>query len=146
MPAPVTSVVVRDILKKHPTLEIGEIVKRAKARGVTSPDKSIQTTIYNEKSKLRNAEKVAPAAARTTTSPSTVPTVATAKIEVSAVPVVSGLAGVFANVAQVNKVVDLTGGVENARAVAEAVNACGGVEAFLQHLDLVAGIRSDKTA
>lgn len=33
-----------------------------------------------------------------------------------------------------------------ARRVAEAVRACGGVDAFLQHLDLVAGIRAPESA
>jgi hypothetical protein len=51
------------------------------------------------------------------------------------------LTNVFANVAVVNKVVGTAGGVEPARQVAEAVRWCG-VEAFLQHLDLVAGIRT----
>jgi hypothetical protein len=32
--------------------------------------------------------------------------------------------------------------VDQARQVAEAVRACGGIDAFLQHLDLVAGIRT----
>jgi hypothetical protein len=49
---------------------------------------------------------------------------------------------VFANVALVNKVVGTAGGVEQARQVAEAVRSCGGVDSFLQHLDLVAGIRT----
>jgi len=53
----------------------------------------------------------------------------------------SGLAAVLANVALVNQVVGLCGGPDQARKVAEAVAACGGVDAFLQHLDLVAGIR-----
>jgi hypothetical protein len=53
-----------------------------------------------------------------------------------------GLSGVLANVALVNKAVGAAGGVEQARQVAEAVRSCGGVAAFLQHLDLVAGIRS----
>ena len=48
----------------------------------------------------------------------------------------------FANVALVNEVVGTAGGVEQARQVAEAVRSCGGVDAILQHLDLVAGIRT----
>lgn len=151
MSGPNTSAVVRTILEKHPNLEMEKIVEKAKARGVTSPDKSIRTTVYNEKSKLRNAGLTAPAAARTTTTPSSsssTPAASTPSLKpaVSTVPAASGLAGVFANVAHVNKVVDLSGGLENARAVAEAVRACGNVDEFLQHLDLVAGIRSDKTA
>jgi hypothetical protein len=149
MSAPNTSEVVRTILNKHPNLDMEDIVKRAKARGVTSPDKSIRTTVYNEKKKLRDAALVAPAAARTTT-PASEPAASTtspsAKTAISVAPATGGLAGVFANVAHVNKVVDLSGGVENARAVAEAVRACGSVDEFLQHLDLVAGIRSDKSA
>ena len=46
----------------------------------------------------------------------------------------------FSNIALVNKVAR-EAGVEQARQVAEAVRACGGVEAFVQHLELVAGIR-----
>lgn len=37
--APVTSGVVREILKKYPTLDINELVMKAKGRGVTSTDK-----------------------------------------------------------------------------------------------------------
>ena len=43
-------------------------------------------------------------------------------------------------------VVSACGGIENARAVVEAVRACGSVDAFLQHLALVAEVRSDKKA
>jgi hypothetical protein len=49
--------------------------------------------------------------------------------------------GVLANVALVDKVAGLSGGIGNARQVAEAVRACGGVDAFLKHLELVAGIK-----
>jgi hypothetical protein len=48
---------------------------------------------------------------------------------------------VFANLTRVNKVVGACGSVEAAREAAEAVRACGGVDAFLAHLELVAGIR-----
>jgi len=53
------------------------------------------------------------------------------------------LAGIFANVALVNKVRTLCGGTENAKQVAEAVRECGSVDVFLQHLDLVTGITHD---
>jgi len=53
---------------------------------------------------------------------------------------------VLANVALVNKIVGLCGGVENARQAADAVKACGGTEGFLQHLELVASIRSVESA
>ncbi len=56
------------------------------------------------------------------------------------------LASVLANVALVNAVVGAYGGAESARRVAEAVRACGGVDPFLQHLDLVAGIRGPDAA
>ena len=52
----------------------------------------------------------------------------------------------MANVALVNAVVGTCGGAEQARQVAEAVRACGGVDAFLQHLELVAGIRGPAPA
>ena len=52
------------------------------------------------------------------------------------------LSAAFDNVARVNTVAGACGGIETAREVAEAVRPCGSVDAFLQCLDLVAGIRS----
>ena len=52
------------------------------------------------------------------------------------------LGAVLSNVALVNAVVTACGGVENARSAAEAVQACGGVGPFIQHLELIAGLRA----
>ncbi|MBY0458369.1 MAG: hypothetical protein K2V38_13600, partial [Gemmataceae bacterium] len=52
------------------------------------------------------------------------------------------LGSTLSNVSLVNAVFGVCGGADPARQVAEAVRACGGVDAFLQYLDLVAGIRA----
>jgi hypothetical protein len=143
----------RAILSENPNLETNEIIRRVKLRGGKASDESIRHSLHNLKSDMNRAAKAAgtapqtpkvaatppkpvPAAARETPAPKAGPT-APAKAAVPA----ANLAGVLANVALVNKVVDVAGGVEHARQVAEAVRACGGVEGFLQHLELVAGIR-----
>jgi hypothetical protein len=95
-------------------------------------DKAAKKAYHNAKAALRTAPpKAAPAAARETAPP--VPAVCSPELTLTAVP---------ANVALVNKVVEGAGGVDQTRQVAEAVRVCGGVDAFLQHLDLVAGVRS----
>jgi hypothetical protein len=148
MPAVVTSSVVRSILSTNINLSADDVIRKAKDKGVTAPEASIRTTIYNIKSELKkkaakgaNAPKPVPAAARTT-SPKPAPK--------STTPAVSAptpdLSSILANVALVNTVVDACGGIEPARKVAEAVRACGGVEAFLQHLDLVAKVRGEASA
>ena len=76
------------------------------------------------------APKPVPAAARATKTPEPVamPAAQVVSTEAAAVatpPGGSNLRAMFANVALVNDV----------------LSACGGVEAFLQHLELVAGIR-----
>lgn len=57
----------------------------------------------------------------------------------------SDLTDIFKNVNLVNKVVGIVGGADHARQVAAAVKACGSVEAFLQHVELVEGIRLTET-
>lgn len=138
MPKNPISPVVRDILTENIDLSADDVIGEAKRRGVRAPDKSIRTLVHNIKSDLKKAAaKATPvrAAARTTT-PKAAPVAV-----VATAPATTDLTGVFANVTLVNQVVSAAGGVENARRVAEAVRACGGVDAFVQHLDLVAGIR-----
>jgi hypothetical protein len=133
MPAVSVSPVVRAILTADNTLSADEVIKRAKAKGVTAPDSNIRDTVYNIKSELRKkAAKPAPAAARETKAPAAPAAVAVAP---------SDLASILANVAQVDTAVGACGGVDHARQVAEAVRACGSVDAFLQHLELVAKMR-----
>jgi hypothetical protein len=128
-----TSGVVRAILTADPSLSADEVIKRAKTKGLKAPEAAIRTTVHNVRSELKKkAARPAPAAARTTVAPAPAPS-ATAPTE---------LTGVLTNVALVNSVVGACGGVDPARKAAEAVRACGGVEAFLLHLDLVAGIRA----
>ena len=140
------SPVVREILTANMNLSTDDIIKKARTKGVTAPDKSVKDTIYNIKSELRKdaamagakpAPKAAPVAARVVPKP--VPPSASAPSPSSSAP---DLSSVLANVALVNVVVGACGGVEQARKAAEAVRACGSVEAFLQHLDLVAQVRS----
>lgn len=137
------SPVVRAILTENIDLPTDEVIKRAKAQGVTAPEKSIRDTLYNVKSELRKkGAKPAPAAARATkTAPAPKPVVIPASAPTPS-PSAPDLSSVLANVALVNTVAGACGGVDQARKVAEAVRACGSVEAFLQHLDLVVQVRS----
>jgi hypothetical protein len=141
------SAAVREILGADPSLPTDEVIKKVQAKGVTAPVESIRHGIHNLRKEFRKPAKPAPTKG---SSPKAVvdrpPTpvkaaVAAAPIQVSTP--VNDLAGIFTNVALVNKVRTLCGGTENAKQVAEAVRACGGVDAFLQHLDLVTGITQD---
>ena len=138
---------VREILGADPSLSTDEVIKRAKAKGVTAPVESIRHGIHNLRKEFRNTAKPAPtkgASPRAVVDRSPTPVeavVAVAPIQVSTP--VHDLAGIFATVALVSKVRTLCGGMENAKQVAEAVRACGSVDVFLQHLDLVTGITHD---
>ena len=159
MPSVLTSPVVRSILTADINLSADEVIKRAKAKGVTAPDGSIRGLVYNIRAELKKKGAKAPppkpvlAAARTTngTKPTPAPKAAPkAGAATGPAPKGSspapGLSAVLANVALVNTVVGASGGIEPARQVAEAVRACGSVEAFLQHLDLVAKVRGGASA
>jgi hypothetical protein len=134
------SSVVRAILSENIDLSADAVIAMAKARGLKAPDKSIRSLAHNIKSDLKRGKMkpVLATAARQTPAPK--PTAPAPKSSPASAP--AGVSAVLANVALVNKVVGAAGGVEQARQVAEAVRSCGGVDAFLQHLDLVAGIRS----
>jgi hypothetical protein len=146
MPALAISPVVRSILSANINLSADEVIRKAKDKGLTAPEASIRTAVHNIRSELKKPKKskpvAAPAAARQTKpTPAPKPAPVAAK---SSTPTPSSspeLSTVLANVALVNKVVEACGGPEPARKVADAVRSCGSVEAFLQHLDLVAGIR-----
>jgi hypothetical protein len=131
MPPSISSAV-RDVLRKDIDLPADAVIKKVKARGITASDGSIRHVVHNLRGPMRKrAGLPAPAAARLTLKPA------------------SGgpeLAAVLANVALVNTVVGACGGVETARQAAEAVRACGGVDAFLKHLDLIAGIRGGEAS
>ncbi len=145
MPAPVMSSVVRAILSENLELSADEVIRRAKSRGVTSPEPVIRTTAHNIKSELkRRAAKAS--ATGPVPSPTLTPVVVLPEVVAPvSVPTPTSptpeLAAVLANVARVNTVIGGCGGAEPARQVAEAVRACGSVDAFLQHLELIAGIR-----
>ena len=130
--------VVRTILTADGGLTRDAVAKRVAARGLKVTDRAVKKAYYNAKAELRKgAPMPAPAAARQTapkSAPKSAAAVATSGPDLS---------GVFSNVTLVNAVVGVAGGVDQARQVAEAVRACGGVDAFLQHLDLVAGIRTN---
>lgn len=139
-----TSGVVREILTKDTEMDTGEVVRRAKARGVRVEDKKIRHAVHNLRNEVRAAvagsAKLAPSAARETTP-------LRASEAVAAAAPAPDLAGVLANTALVNEIVGLCGGIENARRAVNAVEACGGVGAFLRHLEVVAIIRgSEPTA
>ncbi|HVK11882.1 MAG TPA: hypothetical protein VM597_24125 [Gemmataceae bacterium] len=134
------SSVVRSILTANLTLPADEVIRRAKARGVTAPAEKVRALVHNIRSEVKkaagasNALPVVPKAAGASR-PLPVPPAQAAD------PAAPELAGVLANVALVHRVVHAAGGVEPARQVAEAVRACGGVTEFLQHLDLIAGMQ-----
>ena len=162
------SQVVRTILAENLALPADEVIKKAKSRGVVQSENTIRNLVYNIRSELKKKAARGSIPSRTTTpirpeiaaksaSTSGKPTVATKLSPPIRKPSTSAkfpapsrgpadVAQVFANVALVNKVIGACGGVEHARQTIEAVQACGGVKAFLQHLDLVAAIKSDKPA
>ena len=133
--------VVREILTSDPELDTDEVIRFAKSKGLKATDDQIRKSVHNQRTAIRAkvaAVKPAPVAAHEAAPPKATPAVS-APAATAGIP---DLAGVLSNVALVNKVVSLCGGVENARQAAEAVQACGGLEAFLQHLELIATIRS----
>ena len=133
--------VVRAILTDNINLTADQVIAKARTKGLKASDESVRGAVYNIKGELKKAgAKAAPAAARETALPKS-----PAPAVVPAPAVATDLDAVLANVALVNAVVGASGGVESARRVAEAVRACGGVDAFLQHLDLVAGIRAPES-
>lgn len=139
MPNPSPYTVVREILTANLDLTADEVMTRAKKQGVTTRPDELRRIVHNTRSELRKrAAQAAPAAGQAK---------AASRPAVPAVPaapagqVAPEFAAVLANVARVNQVLGLCGGTENTRQAAEAVRACGGVDAFLQHLELVAGIR-----
>jgi len=129
--------IVRTILSSDGNLTTEEVIKRVRARGLKSADQAIKKAVYNVRTDLKKNSS-APASASTSKAvdPSSTPTAAPK-------PGVD-LTVVLSNVALVNAAVGASGGVDPTRQVAEAVRACGSVDAFLQHLELVAGIRSDE--
>lgn len=133
MPLPVRPIV-REILKNDVDQPVPDVMRKARAKGVTANDSTLREAIYEIKTDLRRGKPKAVLAAAHATKPRAEP--APAPVAASADP-----APVLANVALVNVVVTAAGGVEAARKVAEAVRACGGVDAFLLHLDLVAQVR-----
>ncbi len=136
------SSVVREVLTSDPEINADEAIRLAKAKGLRVSDDQIRKSVHNQRAAVRAkvaAARVAPMVARELTPPKAAPAVSASAATTSVAP---DLAGVLGNVARVNTVVGLCGGVEQARQAAEAVQACGGLEAFLQHLELVATIRS----
>ena len=136
--------VVREILTTNVEMPIDDVMAKARRKGVTDNDRDLRKAIHHTRSAMKAKAKATAkpmpvlAAARHVTSP---------KSEVELQPTLptaasTDLSAAFANVTHVNAVVSACGGIENARQVAEAVRACGGVNEFLQHLDLVAGIRT----
>lgn len=133
MPLPARAVV-REILADGLDQPTPDVVRRARARGVTGSDRSLREAVYEVRAQLRKPQPKPATAAAHATKPKPEP--AARSVAAAADP-----APVLANVALVNEVVTAAGGVEAARKVAEAVRACGGVDAFLLHLDTVAQVR-----
>lgn len=146
MAAAVMNTVIRSILNTDLEMPAEEVIKKARAQGVKQPDKIIKHNIYNLRSSMRkDVGKPIAAVARTTVAPKSPakPTPSSKPAPVVSKPSPAlDLKDVFANVALVNKVVAACGGVDQARQVAAAVRACGGLDAFVQHLDLLAGLQA----
>jgi hypothetical protein len=138
-----TSGVVRAILSENLDLSAEEVLAKARSKGLKSSDDAVRKAVYNIKGELKKARaKTAPAAAHETTPPKVIGLAAIPAPVGPSITAPFDLTTVLANVALVNTVAGQCGGFENTRRAAEAVRACGGVDAFLQHLDLVAGIRA----
>ena len=139
------SSVIRAALSTDISLTGDQLIEQVKAAGIKASPQTVKNLSYNIRGQLRKAMgKPAPAkaAARKTAPPKPRSTESMAPVT-TLTATMTDLTRVLANVALVNKVVGLVNGPENVRQVVDAVRACGGVEAFLQHLDLVAGIRED---
>jgi hypothetical protein len=142
------SSVIRSILAGNLDLPSDEVIRKAQAQGVTAPAEQIRKTTKNLRSDMKKAARKAPigrpapAAAREVPAPQ--PTPAPTPAPQPTAP--ADLAAVLANVALVDRVVGASGGAEAARQIAEAVRACGSVDAFLQHVELVAGLRGNGAA
>lgn len=164
MDTPSMRSILLDILTANPKASTEDVVKKAKARGLTQPDSTIKHSLYNlrgqfkkqaaksaipTKSVARQTAARKPASATKRTQAKTHTKTATAAMpsngHVASAPS-ANLAGVFSNVTLVNEVVGACGGVEPTRQVAEVIRACGSLEAFLQHLDLVAALRTSARA
>lgn len=154
MPTPPSAyTVAREILTANLDMPTDLVLQKLRQRGVVAPEAKLRHVVHETRSTLRKKAGVAapkPAAAKPKPpagKPTPKPAPAAAKSTVApapaaaATPAALDLNVVFQNVTLVNAVVGLVGGLDNARKVAEAVRACGSVDLFLQHVDLVAGIR-----
>lgn len=120
MPLPVRPVI-REILKNDVEQPVPDVIRKARAKGVTATDGALREAIYEIKGDLRRAKPTAAPAAAHATKPKTEP---------AAGPVAtSDPTPVLTNIALVNAVVTAAGGVESARKVAEAVRGRGRVPA-----------------
>ena len=130
------------VLLEDLSMDAEEALRRARTLGAEHPDSELRHAIRCTRGMLkaqadgRWESRPAPSAARSIRKPP-------AKTPSSS-PVVEqpSSSAMFPNLTRVDAVVSACGGVENVRDLAEAIRACGSVDAFLQHLDLVAGIRS----
>ncbi|MDB5312318.1 MAG: hypothetical protein JWO38_6520 [Gemmataceae bacterium] len=133
------SSVVRSILAADLDQPADEVIKKARARGLTAPKEQVRKLTKNLRSEMKKAAHTAPAGGPAP--------VAAREVPIPLPPVApADLAAVLATVTLVDRVVGACGGAESARQVAEAVRACGGVDGFLQHVELVAAIRGGGTA
>ncbi len=153
MPTPPSAyTIARELLTANLDMPTDLVLQKLRQRGVVAPEAKIRHIVHETRSTLRKKAGVAapkPTAAKPTPpaakpGPKPAPAAAKATVAPAAVPVPPAaldLNVVFQNVTLVNAVVRLVGGPDHARKVAEAVRACGSVDLFLQHVDLVAGIR-----
>ncbi|MDB5307844.1 MAG: hypothetical protein JWO38_2046 [Gemmataceae bacterium] len=144
------SSVVRSILATDLDLPADDVIRKARARGLAAPPEQVRRLTKNLRSEMKKAAhaapagRPAPAAARAVPAP--LPAAARAVLAPVPPAAPADLAALLATVALVDRVVGACGGSEPARQVAEAVRVCGGVDAFLQHVELVSGIRSGGAA
>lgn len=146
MPPASTSAVIRDILKTDQAMPSDQVIRLARARGVTGEKRLLQKRIVSVRSELKQSGSpspttAAPKPATPTPAASSAKPAASKPSPTKPTTPSDKLGMVLSNVALVNAVVSACGGVENARSAAEAVRACGGVDPFIKHLDLIADIR-----
>ena len=57
---------VRDILSSNIEMPADEVIKRAKAKGVTAPERNIRISVHNMRSEMKRAKPVVAATAART--------------------------------------------------------------------------------
>lgn len=152
MAAETASSIIRAALTTDFQTPVSVLIEKVKAAGIKATPESLKNLSYNIRSQMKKkagklttpVKSVARKTPKPQPRPATpveMPVTAPAPVATPAAAL-TDVSSVLANVALVNNVVGLVGGPAKVRQLVEAVRACGGVEVFLQHLELVVGIKS----